>query len=206
MSQYGQVLYIIKTYLAEGSYDTNDYLELNLDPVFYQGYDQKMLPVKEQNLKVLQYELSKIKKPISSTFVTERIDQYQKLQKVISFNLAFEIQRSSPSLSKGVRCMQMTARQLGLIKNDVKKSKQSVYHLKDKIAANTKQALLQLGKKKLLVETKRIITTDLIRFKESLAEVKRLIQEGLFVEAIKLCDKATANVDPDSITGRLEIM
>ena len=74
MSQYGQVLYIIKTYLAEGSYDTNDYLELNLDPVFYQGYDQKMLPVKEQNLKVLQYELSKIKKPISSTFVTERID------------------------------------------------------------------------------------------------------------------------------------
>ena len=74
MSQYGQVLYIIKTYLAEGSYDTNDYLELNLDPVFYQGYDKKMLPVKEQNLKVLQYELSKIKKPISSTFVTERID------------------------------------------------------------------------------------------------------------------------------------
>ena len=74
MSQYGQVLYIIKTYLAEGSYDTNDYLELNLDPVFYQGYDQKILPVKEQNLKVLQYELSKIKKPISSTFVTERID------------------------------------------------------------------------------------------------------------------------------------
>lgn len=100
----------------------------------------------------------------------------------------------------------MTARQLGLIKNDVKKSKQSVNHLKDKIAANTKQALLQLGKKKLLVETKRIITIDLIRFKESLAEVKRLIQEGLFVEAIKLCDKATANVDPDSITGRLEIM
>ena len=47
MSQYGQVLYIIKTYLAEGSYDTNDYLELNLDPVFYQGYDQKMLPVKD---------------------------------------------------------------------------------------------------------------------------------------------------------------
>ena len=31
------MLYIIKTYLAEGSYDTDDYLELNLDPVFFLG-------------------------------------------------------------------------------------------------------------------------------------------------------------------------
>ena len=38
VSQYGQVLYIIKTYLAEGSYDTDDYLELNLDPVFFQSH------------------------------------------------------------------------------------------------------------------------------------------------------------------------
>ena len=37
VSQYGQVLYIIKTYLAEGSYDTDDYLTLNLDPVFFLG-------------------------------------------------------------------------------------------------------------------------------------------------------------------------
>ena len=39
VSQYGQVLYIIKTYLKEGSYDTDNYLELNLDPVFFSGYN-----------------------------------------------------------------------------------------------------------------------------------------------------------------------
>ena len=39
VSQYGQVLYIIKTYLKEGSYDTDNYLELNLDQVFFCGFN-----------------------------------------------------------------------------------------------------------------------------------------------------------------------
>ena len=53
----------------------------------------------EQNLQILVYELSKISKPLNTAEITERIDWYQKLAKVIQFNLAFEIQRSSPYLS-----------------------------------------------------------------------------------------------------------
>lgn len=53
VSQYGQVLYIIKTYLVEGSYDTDDYLVLNLDPVFFLGYNQVEMSEYEQNLKLL---------------------------------------------------------------------------------------------------------------------------------------------------------
>ena len=91
VSQYGQVLYIIKTYLAEGSYDTDNYLELNLDPVFFLSYNVPQTSEVEQNLKLLQHELSKISKPINVAAITERIDWYQKLAKVVQFNLAFEI-------------------------------------------------------------------------------------------------------------------
>ena len=67
VSQYGQVLYIIKTYLAEGSYDTDNYLELNLDPVFFRGFNDPSIPEKDRQLKVLQYELSKIARPLNSS-------------------------------------------------------------------------------------------------------------------------------------------
>jgi len=49
VSQYGQVLYIIKTYLVEGSYDTDNYLQLNLDPVFLQKFIDPSMTVLEQN-------------------------------------------------------------------------------------------------------------------------------------------------------------
>ena len=66
VSQYGQVLYIIKTYLKEGSYDTDDYLELNLDPVFFEGYQpERMLTWKERHLRVLNYELTQIRRPLN---------------------------------------------------------------------------------------------------------------------------------------------
>ena len=159
-------------------------------------------------MKVLQYELSKISKPLNTTEITERIDSYQKLAKVIQFNLAFEIQKSSPQLSQGVRCMQMTTTQIGKIKEDVTHAKIAVAHLKHKIAENTKDALLLLEKKNLLESTKKIISEELCQYKEDLAEVKRLISEGQFVQAIQLCEDAITrtNQNEDSITGRLAIV
>ena len=54
ISQYGQVLYIIKNDMKEGSYDTDNYLELNLDPVFFAGFnDIAELGEKARNLLVL---------------------------------------------------------------------------------------------------------------------------------------------------------
>ena len=54
ISQYGQVLYIIKNDMKEGSYDTDNYLELNLDPVFFAGFnDSAKLGEKARNLLVL---------------------------------------------------------------------------------------------------------------------------------------------------------
>jgi len=76
VSQYGQVLYIIKTYLAEGSYESDNYLDLNLDPVFLLRFVRPEMSVTEQNLSVLQFELSKIGRPLNSMEITERIDWY----------------------------------------------------------------------------------------------------------------------------------
>lgn len=57
VSQYGQVLDIMKTCLADGSYDTDNYLELNLDPVFLERFHRPDMTNIEQNLNLLRYEL-----------------------------------------------------------------------------------------------------------------------------------------------------
>ena len=150
VSQYGQVLYIIKTYLVEGSYDTDDYLKLNLDPVFLEKFNRSDMSEMEQNLHILQYELSKIGRPLNGSEITERIDWYQKLSKVIQFNLAFEIQRSAPQIGRGVRYMSKAVGELGQIKEDTAKSKEGVAHLKNKIVQNARTAMNLMRKKQAL--------------------------------------------------------
>ena len=54
VSQYGQVLDIMKTCLADGSYDTDNYLELNLDPVFLKRFHRPDMTNIEQNLNLLR--------------------------------------------------------------------------------------------------------------------------------------------------------
>lgn len=149
-----------------------------------------------------------IGKPFNVVAITERIDHYQKLAKVIQFNVAFEIQRSSPYLSQGVRHMQESVEQLVKIKEDVTRSKQGVEHLKHKIADNTRQALRLLDKKRILEETKRVLIRDLVQHKESLAEIKRLVKEAEFVKAIDLCDESirrTKEFDMLSLTSQLTL-
>ena len=77
--------------------------------------------------------------------------------------------------------MQLTADELRQIKIDVVKSKSGIEHIKEKIAVNTKEALRLLGRKRTLETTKRVIVEDLMKFKDSLSEIKRLVQEGEFV-------------------------
>lgn len=76
VSQYGQVLDIMKTCMADGSYDTDNYLELNMDMVFLERFFRPEMTPIEQNLKLLRYELGKIGKPLNSAEITERIDNY----------------------------------------------------------------------------------------------------------------------------------
>ena len=86
--------------------------------------------------------------------------------------------------------MRASVEQLAKIKEEVTRSKQGVDHLKHKIADNTRQALRLLEKKRILGETKRILLRDLVRHKESLTEIKRLVKEAEFVKAIELCDES----------------
>lgn len=69
--------------MADGSYESDNYIELNLDPVFLEKFTKPEITSHEQNLKILSFELSKIGRPLNSAEITERIDWYQKLAKVI---------------------------------------------------------------------------------------------------------------------------
>lgn len=99
---------------------------------------------------ILQYELSKIGRPLNGSEITERIDWYQKLSKVIQFNLAFEIQRSAPQIGRGVRYMSKAVGELGQIKEDTVKSKEGVAHLKNNIVQNARVAMNLMRKKQAL--------------------------------------------------------
>ena len=51
----------------------------------------------------------------------------------------------------------MTTAQIGKIKDDVTHSKLAVAHLKDKIASNTREALLLLKRKNMLHSAKKTV-------------------------------------------------
>lgn len=104
--------------------------------------------------------------------------------------------------------MRSSVTQLAAIKSDVTSCKQGVAHLKQKIAGNTRKALRLLEKKRILEECKRVLRLDLIRHKQSLADIKRLVQENRFVEATELCDLSISrcvNFEPLSLTSQLKL-
>ena len=84
-SQYAQVLYIMKNYLnssteqSEEEQDYRDYLATNLDKIYFVNFDNGLICERDQQQKVLQYELDTIGKPFDIIEITERVDFYQKL-------------------------------------------------------------------------------------------------------------------------------
>ena len=59
------------------------------------NFDNGLICERDQQQKVLQYELDTIGKPFDIIEITERVDFYQKLQKVITFNLQFELRKGT---------------------------------------------------------------------------------------------------------------
>ena len=86
----------------------------------------------------MQFELDTITKPFDIIEITERVDFYQKLQKVISFNLQFELRKGTTFMQYGSQSIGLAVPQLEKIKEDVTESKKSVEHLKERIAGNAK--------------------------------------------------------------------
>ena len=56
--------------------DYRDYLATNLDKIYYVNFDNGLICERDQQQKVLQYELDTIGKPFDIIEITERVDFY----------------------------------------------------------------------------------------------------------------------------------
>lgn len=108
----------------------------------------------------------------------------QKIEKVTTFNLNYELQKAGPQLTEGVGHYLSTNEQFAQIKKDLTISRQNVAQLKQKMALNTLQALELLERRKRLEEVKRIVTTEVISLRNTYNSVFRLIDDFEFVQAI----------------------
>ena len=64
-------------------------------------------------LNVLKFELDQLIVPLDSNQMTDRIDFYQKLEKVVTYNLGFAIQKNAGTLNEGTRRMVSTVKEIG---------------------------------------------------------------------------------------------
>ena len=145
-SQYAQVLYIMRNYLNQSKeqgeeQDYRDYLVTNLDKIYFVNFDNGLISERDQQQKVLQYELDTIGKPFDIIEITERVDFYQKLQKVITFNLQFELRKGTAFMQHGSQSIGLAVPQLEQIKGDVTEGKKAVEEMKARIAGNARRAL-----------------------------------------------------------------
>lgn len=94
------MLQTITNYFSPGSLENGGarILDLNLERVYFDG------SVCEQasRTSVLQHELNALSKPFDASEMFERLEFLQKIEKVTTFNLNYELQKAGPQLTKGV--------------------------------------------------------------------------------------------------------
>lgn len=176
------MLQTITNYFKTGSLEDGGarILDLNLERVYYDS------SVGEQasRTSVLQHELNSLSKPFEASEMFERLEFLQKIEKVTTFNLNYELQKASPQLTEGVGQLLSTSEHLAQIKDDLTISRLNVAQLKQKMAFNTLQALDLLERRKRLEEVKRIVTGEVISLRNTYNSVFRLIDDFEFVQAI----------------------
>ncbi|CDW71082.1 UNKNOWN [Stylonychia lemnae] len=159
----------------------------NSDDVLSNIDESYHLPSIEINqIQMFKKEFSQLSIPIDIFEITERCEDLERVQKVISYQLSFSVMKNSDKFVEGVTNIKGIQDDLQIVKEISQNSTQTVEFIRKKIAITMYKAIFLKRKQKRLQIVKDITVKVLKQFCDNEIQVKKLLQKHDFKKALIL--------------------